>query len=71
MSLPERLLKIATKKGYHKVWEQYVGEGMSHEQAYKEVEDEYREHFDGTMYKNYESFRVSRYYYVNNTIKNN
>ena len=71
IQIPERIKKLATKKGYYYLWEREVSKGLTHEEAFWKVENEYRNAFQEKMYKNFESFRSSRRWYIKHTLSSN
>ena len=52
------------KSEFNKLWERLVGNGHTHQAAYKALEAEHVQAFGCRRFKNYQSFRKSRAYRI-------
>lgn len=60
MSLPERHKKLLTPKGFDELFEDEISKSDTHEKAFKELKRESLVVFEQCIFKNYESYRISR-----------
>lgn len=65
------MAKLVSKKGYREVWQEYFNEGMTQEEAFWKVENEFREFFDTERYSTFESFYNSRHRDIKNRLSSN
>lgn len=71
MDLPERKIKLATKRGYNSLFEREVSKGKTQKEAFWEIENEYRETFSESKYSSFESFYAVRHRDLRNRLSRN
>lgn len=65
-----QIIQLAQPKEFDLAFYRLIAQGFTHEEAYEELEDQYRRVFNQRRYANFESYRVARHRRVMSASKN-
>ena len=64
MVYPPEILRLLTPEGFNQAFDEKIGHFSTYSEAYEAVEEIHQRFFTFRKYSDYESFRVSRTYFL-------